>query len=117
MESLVLVVAIMVYTCVLSGPITIALSSQRFQSWTSHLALKALRRTFMAILNFLGLTISGFFISGPVPAAVKVVAIISMALNIWAIDREYGGTLTEQVKKKLGKRFRRGNQNGPAGQS
>ena len=100
-----------------SGPITLVLSSRLIRGWTTHVALLIIRRIVMGVINFLGLTLSGFFLSAPIGTPLKVVSIISIGLNVWAIDREYGGLLSEQVKKFLQKRSRkRGNPNGPSGQ-
>lgn len=117
MESLALVVAIMVFICMFSGPIALVLASKLIRGWTSHIALLIIRRIIMGVINFLGLTLSSFFLSAQVGGALKIIALISMVLNVWAIDREYGGSLTAKVKQFFQKRFKgRRNPHGPSGQ-
>jgi hypothetical protein len=52
------------------------------------------------------------FIIEPIPYLLKIIALLSLFLNIWAMDREYGRRMTRRVKRA----FRR-DPNGPAGQS
>lgn len=111
-ESLALVVAIIVYSCVLSGPLTLLLSSRFLKRATEHVVLKIGRRLIMGIVNFFGISISVFFLTGPFPFALKSIAFISFLLNAWALDREYGGNLTQWIKNKIKR-----NPNGPVGQS
>lgn len=66
----------------------------------------------MGIVNFFGISISVFFLTGPFPFALKSIALISLLLNAWALDREYGGNLTQWIKNKIKR-----NPNGPVGQS
>lgn len=100
-----------------SGPITLVLSSRLISGWTSGTVLLIVRRIIMGIINFFGLTLSTFFLSAQVGGILKIIALISMALNVWAIDREYGGSLTEKVKQFFQKRFKgRRNPHGPSGQ-
>lgn len=112
MESLALVVAIIIYGLLLSGPLSLALSSRRAKRLTEQLALKILRRVVMGFINFFGISISVFFVTGPFPLALKAICVICFLLNVWALDREYGGYLTSSIKNKL-----RRDPNGPAGQS
>jgi hypothetical protein len=111
-ESLALVVAIIIYGLLLSGPLSLALSSRTAKRLTEQLALKILRRIVMGLVNFFGISISVFFVTGPFPIVLKAICILCFLLNVWALDREYGGYLTNSIKSK----FRR-NPNGPAGQS
>lgn len=112
MESLALVVALIIYGCILSGPITLALSSRVIKRITEQIILKIIRRLVMGIINFFGVSISIFFLTGPFPLGLKSISFISLLLNIWAMDREYGGNLTQYIKNKL-----RRNPHGPSGQS
>ena len=116
MESLALAVAIMVFICMFSGPITLALSSRLVRGWTTHIAALIIRRIIMGIINFFGLSLSTFFLSAPIGIPLKVVSIISIILNVWAIDREYGGSLTDKVKKFFGRKPSGPNPNGPDNQ-
>jgi hypothetical protein len=111
-ESLALVVAIIIYGLLLSGPLSLALSSRRAKRLTEQLALKIMRRIVMGLINFFGISISVFFVTGPFPIALKAICVLCFLLNVWALDREYGGYLTNSIKNK----FRR-NPNGPASQS
>lgn len=112
MESLALVVAIIIYGLLLSGPISLALSSRTARRLTEQLALKIMRRIVMGLINFFGISISVFFVTGPFPIGLKAICILCFLLNVWALDREYGGYITNSIKNM----FRR-NPNGPAGQS
>jgi hypothetical protein len=49
-----------------------------------------------------------FFLTGSVPIFLKFIALLSLAIHAWAIDREYN--------KIFSSRFRR-DPNGPRGQS
>ena len=112
MASLALVVPIIIYGLLLSGPLSLALSSKRARRLTEHLALKIIRRIVMGLINFFGISLSVFFVTGPFPIGLKVICVICFLLNVWALDREYGGYLTSAIKNKL-----RRDPNGPTGQS
>ncbi len=112
MESLALVVTIMIMSCVSSGPFAIALTSKTLQRITHNFFLKLFRRLVLAIVNIIGAFISCIFLIEPIPYLLKFVAVISLFLNFWSIDREYGGGLTRWLK-----RVSRRNPNGPKGQS
>ena len=112
MQSLAVLVAILVFTCAFSGPIALLLSSKKLQQLTEAIVLKTIRRTIMAIVNFFGVVICAFFISAPTPLVIKLIALASLIINIFAIDHEYGGKIAIYLKKYL-----RRDSNGPVGQS
>jgi hypothetical protein len=66
----------------------------------------------LALVNLIGIFLSTVFIIEPIPYLLKIIALLSLFLNVWAIDREYGRRMTRRVKRA----FRR-DPNGPAGQS
>lgn len=103
MQSLALLVTILVSITVFSAPISILLSSRIAQSLTSNLVAKILRRTLMALVSALGSVLSLFFIFSPIPMSLKLVAMPALLLNIWSVDREYGGRLMTRFKSIFGK--------------
>jgi len=112
MYSLAVLVAFLIFSCALSGPVALLLSSKKLQKVTERIALKIIRRLLMAIINFLGIIVSTFFMTAPTPLVLKAIALASFLLNIFAIDREYGSKISAYLRTLL----RRGS-NGPAGQS
>jgi hypothetical protein len=74
-ESLVLVVAIIIYGLLLSGPLSLALSSRRAKRLTEQLALKIMRRIVMGLINFFGISLSVFFVTGPFPIGHKIISV------------------------------------------
>jgi uncharacterized protein YaaW (UPF0174 family) len=103
MESLALLVTILVSITVFSAPISILLSSRIAQLLTRNLAAKILRRTLMALVSALGSVLSLFFIFSPIPMSLKLIAMPALLLNIWSVDREYGGRLMTRLKNIFGK--------------
>ena len=112
MESLALVVTIMIMSCVSSGPFALALTSKTLQRLTQNTFLKVFRRAVLAFVNLIGIFLSTVFLIEPIPYLLKIIALLSLFLNVWAMDREYGRRMTRRVKRA----FRR-DPNGPAGQS
>ncbi len=112
MESLALVVTIMIMSCVSSGPFALALTSKTVQRATQNTFLKVFRRMVLAFVNLIGIFLSTVFIIEPIPYLLKIIALLSLFLNVWAMDREYGRRMTRRVNRA----FRR-DPNGPAGQS
>ena len=66
----------------------------------------------LGIVNAIGAFISSIFLIEPIPYPLKVVAVISLFLNIWSNDREYGGGLSRLIKRLV-----RRDPNGPKGQN
>lgn len=103
MESLALLVTILVSITVFSAPISILLSSRIAQSLTGNLVAKILRRALMALVSAIGSVFSLFFIISPIPMLLKIIAMAALLLNIWSVDREYGGRLMTRLKNIFGK--------------
>ena len=103
MESLVLLVSVLVSVVLFSAPISILLSSRIAQSLTSNLVAKILRRALMAFVSVVGSVFSFFFIISPIPMLLKIISLAALLLNIWSVDREYGGRLMTRFKSIFGK--------------
>lgn len=103
MESLVLLVSVLVSVVLFSAPISILLSSRIAQSLTSNLVAKILRRTLMAFVSAVGSVFSFFFIISPIPMLLKIISLAALLLNIWSVDREYGGRFMTRFKSIFGK--------------
>jgi len=104
MESLVLLVTILVSITVFSAPISILLSSRIAQSLTGNQVAKILRRALMALVSAVGSLNSLFFIISPIPFLLKFISLVAILLNIWSVDREFGGRLMDRLKTIFGKR-------------
>jgi hypothetical protein len=102
----------MIMSCVSSGPFALALTSRTLQRLTQNTFLKVFRRAVLAFVNLIGIFLSTVFLIEPIPYLLKIIALFSLLLNVWAIDREYGRRITNRVKRAL-----RRDPNGPAGQS
>jgi uncharacterized protein YaaW (UPF0174 family) len=103
MESLALLVTILVSITVFSAPISVLLSSRIAQSLTSNRVAKILRRALMALVSAVGSLNSLFFIISPIPFLLKFISLVALLLNIWSVDREYGGRLMTRLKVIFGK--------------
>lgn len=89
MESLALVVVIVMSVLLLSGPITIGLTSERAQLYTAdRLALKILRRVIALTFGIVGIFIAIQFLFEGLPAMTKFFALIALIGNIYAFRRE-----------------------------
>jgi len=103
MESLALLVTILVSITVFSAPISVLLSSRIAQSLTSNQVAKILRRALMALVSAVGSLNSLFFIISPIPFLLKFISLAALLINIWSVDREYGGRLMTRFKVIFGK--------------
>jgi hypothetical protein len=103
MESLALLVTILVSITVFSAPISVLLSSRKAQSLTSNRVAKILRRALMALVGAVGSLNSLFFIMSPIPFLLKFISLVALLVNIWSVDREYGGRLMTRFKVIFGK--------------
>jgi hypothetical protein len=103
MESLVIFVSILISITVFSAPISILLSSRLAQSLTGNQVAKILRRALMALVSALGSLVSFFFILSPIPFLLKLISLVALLVNIWSVDREYGGRLMTRFKFIFGK--------------
>jgi len=106
MESLALVVSILLLICFFSGPLGFFLTSHLMASATTHPIASLLKRTVVIINGLFGSLVSSFFLFAQIPLTLKVISFLSLVLNIWALDREFGGNLT----RYLGSTFRQKNE-------
>jgi hypothetical protein len=89
MEDLAFVVVIVMSVLLLSGPITIGLTSERAQLYTAdRLALKILRRVTALTIGIIGIFIAIQFLFEGLPAMTKFFALIALIGNIYAFRRE-----------------------------
>lgn len=89
MEDLAFVVMIVMSVLLLSGPITIGLTSERAQLYTANrLALKILRRVIALTFGIVGIFIAIQFLFEGLPAMTKFFALIALIGNIYAFRRE-----------------------------
>ncbi len=73
----------------LSGPITIGLTSERAQLFTAdRLVLKILRRVSALTIGIIGIFIAIQFLFEGLPALTKFFAVIALLGNIYAFRRE-----------------------------
>ena len=103
MESLAIFISILLSITIFSAPISILLSSRIAKSLTSNQVVKILRRALMALVSALGSLVSLFFIMSPIPFLLKFISLLALLLNIWSVDREYGGRLMTRFKVIFGK--------------
>lgn len=101
MGSLALVVSILILICFFSGPIGYFLTSRIMTSAASHPVASMLRRTLVIINGLLGSIVSSFFLFGTIPLFLKTISFFSLVLNIWVIDREFGGNLAGYLRSTL----------------
>jgi hypothetical protein len=88
-EDLAFVVMIVMTILLLSGPITIGLTSERAQQFTAdRLALKILRRVIALTVGIIGIFIAIQFLFEGLPAMTKFFAFIALIGNIYAFRRE-----------------------------
>ena len=104
MESLAFFVSILLLITVLSGPVSILLTSRIAQSVTANPAAKIARRIVLILVGALGILVSSLFILSPIPLFPKVISLASILANTWSIDREFGGRLMDRLKTIFGKR-------------
>lgn len=89
MEDLAFVVMIVMSILLLSGPITIGLTSERAQLYTAdRFALKILRRVTALTIGIVGIFIAIQFLFEGLPAMTKFFALIALIGNIHAFRRE-----------------------------
>lgn len=89
MEDLAFVVMIVMSVLLLSGPITIGLTSERAQLYTEdRRVLKILRRVVALTFGIIGIFIAIQFLFEGLPAMTKFFALIALIGNIYAFRRE-----------------------------
>jgi hypothetical protein len=89
MEDLALIVTIVMSVLLLSGPITIGLTSERAQLYTAdRTALKIIRRVVALTFGIIGIFIAIQFLFEGLPMMTKFFALIALIGNIYAFRRE-----------------------------
>jgi hypothetical protein len=89
MEDLALIVTIIMSVLLLSGPITIGLTSERAQIFTEERrVLKILRRVIALTIGIIGIFIAIQFLFESLPLMTKSFALLALVGNIYAFRRE-----------------------------
>ena len=89
MESLALVVSIMIFIVLFSGPFALLLTVPKVQSVSKSAFFLLLRRFAMSAAAFSGIFLSLLFLFESVPMTLKALSLICIAAHAWAINREY----------------------------
>ena len=90
MYSLALLAVILLSFILFSCPIALILTTRWAKNLSDSKFVLVLRRSFLAAVNVLGMLLSLSVIIVAVPLAVKFIAIISIIVHIYSINREYG---------------------------
>ena len=129
MESLALAASIILLVALLSGPLSIGLSSNRLRG--SLKAKPSLIKTLVNILRIvvhlvfvaLGVLIGGFLLTSDLPLAPRMIGLVSMVTSYIGLRREYFPEFlpVHEVMNQLGLHKKNGRSsgrdgNGPAGQ-
>jgi hypothetical protein len=90
MESLAMLVLILMSIVVLTGPTGFLLTTRIVWDYSKRVnALWIIRRILVSILSPAGIAISSIFVFTEIPIGPKIVAIGGIALNIFALKREF----------------------------
>jgi hypothetical protein len=90
MESLAMLVLILLSIVVFTGPVGYLLTTKAVWDFSRRrTALWIFRRVLVSILSPAGIAISTIFVFTEIPVGTKVVAIAGVALNVFALKREY----------------------------
>jgi hypothetical protein len=89
MESLALFATILLSFLVFSGPLALFITSRWAKQLSDSKYVLVLRRSFLAAINILGMLISLSIIVVTVPIGVKFLAVISILLHVFSVNREY----------------------------
>jgi Na+/alanine symporter len=90
MESLAMLVLILLSIVVFTGPVSYVLTTRAVWDYSKRKnALWIFRRVLVTILSAVGIAISAIFVFAQIPVGTKIVAIAGIALNIFAMKREY----------------------------
>jgi hypothetical protein len=89
MESLALFATILLSFLIFSGPLALFVTSRWAKQLSDSKYVLVLRRSFLAAINILGMFISLSIIVVAVPIGVKFLAVISILLHVFSINREY----------------------------
>ena len=90
MESLAMLVLVLMSIVVFTGPMGYLLTTRIVWDYSKRVnALWIIRRILVSILSPAGIAISAIFVFTEIPIGPKIVAIGGIALNIFALKREY----------------------------
>jgi Na+/alanine symporter len=90
MESLAMLVLILLSIVVFTGPVGYLLTTNAVLNYSQRRnALWIIRRVLVSILSPAGIAISTIFVFTEIPVGTKIMAIGGIALNIFALKREY----------------------------
>ena len=85
-----MLVLILMSIVVFTGPMGFLLTTRAVWNYTKRVnALWIIRRIFVSLLSPAGIAISSIFVFTQIPIGPKIVAIGGIALNIFALKREY----------------------------
>ena len=114
MESLALLVAMLMALVIFTGPISLLLTSKFL--WNYSIQSKPFwifRRILVSTISPIGIAVALIFVFTQIPIGPKIAAILGLALNLFAVKREY-------FRDRPWPRFIKPvmpDSNGPAGQS
>jgi len=106
MYSLALLVVILMSILIFSGPLAFLLTTKWAKNLNKNTPYLLIRRIVLGILGAAGLFISLVIAIEHVPITIRIIALLSIAIHLKAIDREYGFIT----------RFIRRDSHGPQGQ-
>ena len=90
MESLAMLVLVLMSIVVFTGPMGYLLTTRIVWDYSKRVnALWIIRRILVSILSPAGIAISAIFVFTEIPIGPKIVAIGGIALNTFALKREY----------------------------
>ncbi len=85
-----MLVLILMSIVVFTGPMGFLLTTRAVWNYSKRVnALWIIRRIFVSLLSPAGIAISAIFVFTEIPMGPKIVAIGGIALNIFALKREY----------------------------
>ena len=90
MESLAMLVLILMSIVVFSGPIGFLLTSKIVWNYTKSIkTLWIIRRVFVSIISLAGIAVAAIFVFNQIPIGPKLLAMGGIAINVFALKREY----------------------------
>jgi hypothetical protein len=90
MESLALIVAILLSIVVFSGPLGLLLTSRVIKDYANQRkTLWIVHQVIVLVISIPGITIAAIFVFNPIPIGTKLLAICGIALNVFALKREF----------------------------
>ena len=85
-----MLVLILMSIVVFTGPMGYLLTTRAVWNYSKRVnALWIIRRIFVSLLSPAGIAISAIFVFTEIPMGPKIVALAGIALNIFALKREY----------------------------